>query len=786
MEPPIIRQQYIYDPQTGRYVYGYVVIPQRIPINPQPIPLPVGRLDIEFDQPTQIIPSPGPLAFPEVSMQSIPPTKTATQRVSADSRPQLERMQGESMDVDTMLTERQQYIAPIPSPYPYSELATVPAEEDYPPPPPAMCQRPTVAKNVRLPGSVMNDVSIMKNPNVSRSRRTQAQHRVEAIMVENTRCLNANPEIVDGVRLRIFDLDTEELSELTGSPQSLISDIHADIACAVDSIIYPGSQGGVSPIMRERIRNWFTYLKQIGDTSAEGYALLSSFTDDTELFVMKSPRKLDSDDLIHEAFIGFLGLNYLRKIVPNFMYVYGYAQCSPPVLDNKQPITWCSSSEPAVSYLISENIRNSRTIKEFVADPDVTVDDLLNVLWQVWNALNVAYKTYGYTHYDLHYGNILVRDFGRPIAVPYYGIGENGNAAVGWLVSRYVAYIIDYGYSRIEVDGVGFGKIGLESAGINPNEAFPMFDTYKQIGFQAEAILRATNFNPTGTNREKLDLLQRLYDFFGEGSIVARVRTRLKGQDWYNANIKFANITHNQYMQWVIDQGLTPGLFSTDQAKIRDSIIPVLDEPIDMCRFFEMVSGSNPPDSPLEYCEAVKSIENSKQLEPQQKQESLAWLRENYSAVDNYLVSASDYSLAVAQITQDINDLLIPGQRNVLPDFEALQFTPQNAAIEGDVADYRYRILMLLSMKERNTQAISYYRSVTCMLQDQGQYQTYASDIEANMTVAVQQYNYIGSQRDILKSNLKYMDAILRYVQTNNKGIIQFWNEEHRAFALAL
>lgn len=68
----------------------------------------------------------------------------------------------------------------------------------------------------------------------------------------------------------------------------------------MDAIIYDGKlPGTLAPSQRERIRNWFPPIKQIGQEYIEGYTLKTSFTTTTNMFVMKAPRNPKNDELVH-------------------------------------------------------------------------------------------------------------------------------------------------------------------------------------------------------------------------------------------------------------------------------------------------------------------------------------------------------------------------------------------------------------------------------------------------------------------------------------------------------
>lgn len=610
---------------------------------------------------------------------------------------------------------------------------------------------------------------------------TRAEHavKIEEELVMQGSCYGLNPNIVDGLRTQIYDLDAKALDALLESTDTLNSAVHSDLACIVSAIAYPGDLGNDAPRMRERIRQWFVALRQIGSPSVQGYAMASSFSTDTKLFVIKSPRNPRGDALVHEAAVGILALNKLRALVPNFMYVYGYTQCSPPVLEAKEPVIWCSSDSPAVSYLISENIRNAVTIGEFVVKPDVFDVDLLAVYLQVFNALNVAYKSYGYTHYDLHMGNIMVRKFPDPIAVPYYGTNPvkvpNGTSAtpVGYIVSHYVPYIIDYGYSRVEVNGLSLGTIGLEFGGVDAFGAFPMHDVYKNLCFVAEALLRAYDFDAMdATAASKLAILQQLFSFFNETeALPVRCKRRLDDtKDFYVADSTYRPISYDQFLTWI---HTVPGLDTpviTDLAEIRriGTVVPALDNKIDMCRFYSSVEGKSPPVNALEYCETVNAIRVSNVLTDEQKTSELAKLNSIFDAEQNYLDTVAEFQDVLTQMSDLIRTTTIPSVTGL----SVTQLTNPSY-----MANYRNKMLIVLHAKDLASQAGSSLRSYYCALTEQGKDGAYSAEL-ADFSDVIQI-----NERGIFQDKLTLIDNEDYVRRLNIKE--KFWSTEHPNLLLA-
>lgn len=637
-------------------------------------------------------------------------------------------------------------------------------------------------KNIKFVGDLEAAVKIFTNPSKDVRARISSQRLAERVLIEKGRCSNINPAIVNDSRLHIFSVDDGKLETLLGSPNGLNASIHDNISCTLDAIIYEGKEPGLySPLMRERIRNWFPHLKQIGPESVEGYALASSFSQDSNLFVIKAPRNPKNDELVHEAVVGFYALNKLRHVLPNYMYVYGYTKCSPPALKNKEAITWCSSSNPAVSYLITENIRDSVSIGDFVVDSKITPNDFLAVFLQLINALNLAYKHYGYTHYDLHRGNVMIRKYKNIVAIPYFGTSGN---IQGYIASRYVPYIIDYGYSCVNIGGVGFGKIGLENYGVT-SQPFPMFDTYKIIGFLAEEAYRSSHIAVPGSNNGiVVQILDRLFSFFNEGSVRARVLARLNNDDdYYNYNRLYQSVTHDDYLKWLeTTSGITLPIHRDLAPLISRGVFAApIATSLDTCRFYSLVASESGPETALEYCEVVSAIKADSVMSMTHKDNFLSWLTLHFDAEEYF-------NKTLPSINEDITDAnelkagnIVTG-KNIVP---KLSGTP-NTATTQFITMYKSHIFALLRIKDIASNLVSYIRAAICSLATQNKISQHKSTLERLDIIATDMVNFVNNNRQILKTNVQYANSLNWDSLTSDTNVINFWNVEHETLVLAV
>ena len=172
---------------------------------------------------------------------------------------------------------------------------------------------------------------------------------------------------------------------------------------------------------------------------------------------------------------------------------------------------------------------------------DASFADWFNLYLQVLFSLRLAHTQLDYTHYDLHTGNVLVRqltDYEGSFYIPY--TTERGTE---YLLVERIASIIDYGFSHIrinspnrpgnwdpiagsseqrqtavamscdstepfcKVDGLHFGKWGLQKYGILPDKSRLLYDAYKLLLFSAAGF-------DLHDNREALEFMEPLVKFF--------------------------------------------------------------------------------------------------------------------------------------------------------------------------------------------------------------------------------------------------------------------------------
>lgn len=246
------------------------------------------------------------------------------------------------------------------------------------------------------------------------------------------------------------------------------------------------------------VSNWFTSTKQIGSPSSYGVASIVSIRNAKGAAVVKFSNDPSDDELVHELFVGMYGANEVRAVIPNFAYIYGGFKCSPGFVDSSgEVVGMCSSDKKDVQYVIYEAITPSKEFFDISAT--ISAEQYFSNLIQVCLATHIASEMVGWTHYDLHMGNVMLREVPKYGGNPFYIEYPLGDQ-VYYVKSNYVATLIDYGMSRIEYNGKSYG-FSMTDHEIYPHRAHPLFDVYKYLLSTARYMVETPNVDAVNVAR---------------------------------------------------------------------------------------------------------------------------------------------------------------------------------------------------------------------------------------------------------------------------------------------
>lgn len=225
-----------------------------------------------------------------------------------------------------------------------------------------------------------------------------------------------------------------------------------------------------------------------------------------------------NDNIIRSYYIGKV-LNTLQYILPNFMKTYKLEK-------NKRG-----------QFLLYTEYVNGKTFMEILNT--LSFSDFLNIFLQILLALEVARQYYNFTHYDLHLSNIILKPLKTPLS---YTVKIN-NKKYMFRTCKYVAIIIDFGYSYLQVNDEIICAEGLEQYGIN-SENSPSIDMYK--------LLFHSYIKSEGNLRKNI---LKLFYFFNEKDPYNILQTPFKKlnyiPDQYFKKVFNLNYTPLDFIFWI-------------------------------------------------------------------------------------------------------------------------------------------------------------------------------------------------------------------------------------------
>jgi len=261
------------------------------------------------------------------------------------------------------------------------------------------------------------------------------------------------------------------------------------------------------------------------------------------LIKMYTPEYLDDDifdEHINEAFVGLFGTNKLRKIIPNFSLVRSI------LFDKECPIIRSNPRHVEIfnpkhcTYIMYEYIKGDTSF-EFIKS--VNLDMLKSIIKQIIFALYEANKLINFTHFDLHLGNIIIKELSNEITIYYPSSDEK-------IITKYVSVIIDYGSSHIKYNNFDYGKILYEGNVVN--DSFWIHDIFKMLMFFYTGILEYNNQKSLKkyvstllsffTGEEMTDIL---YEDFKESNEYFAVR--------YSTKFKDTKFSFDNFISFVIN-----------------------------------------------------------------------------------------------------------------------------------------------------------------------------------------------------------------------------------------
>lgn len=273
---------------------------------------------------------------------------------------------------------------------------------------------------------------------------------------------------------------------------------------------------------------YLNMMKRIGDKSAYGVVLESDLNINDAIlvkdkFLIKVPIN-DGDprndkDMEIEYYIGLRGVNNVRRLIPNFMFTYSMFDCGTPHLSKSGEVVSFCTDKVIAKYVVIERVPKPLNTDRYFKRCDR--QQMITLLLQVALALKMAEEMIGFTHNDLHSGNVLIRDMGENVKVTYMCNNKKYEVA-----SRYQPVIIDYGRSAVNTS---YGRIAAATSSNLPSiypEPHAVGDFFRfmcyayQYSIGMEDMFQGLYriFTPLGTLKDNIKLHIRCYHIIPPGN----------------------------------------------------------------------------------------------------------------------------------------------------------------------------------------------------------------------------------------------------------------------------
>lgn len=376
------------------------------------------------------------------------------------------------------------------------------------------------------------------------------------------------------IQARLGNLDMARFGKmLTGN---FYDDNTMNSMVCLSGAAYLATSSSLAP--NERIRTWVRNLRRVGADSISGYALLGDAGYGNgeagtakSPFIVKALRNTEkSGELMHEVFVGLAATNHLRKFVPNFAYIYGLFECSPPLagpLTEKDPTgkniaTFCNTRGQGNDTVqaVYENIAPARSFREalITMDGPTFMRHYLSILM----ALHKGYEIFEFSLYDMHDENVLLRQClderyleavkrgTNSFYVPYTLKLASGVSSRYYIPSDgEIPVIIDLGRAHVKVAGQHYGM--PDSLYYTPDGTFrdrgnPMYDAYKLLGFALASCLMHNNLR-------LLAQIAPLFRYFNTHEGIVDELVTLREETYYELPYLTNNEDLEAFIEYVIN-----------------------------------------------------------------------------------------------------------------------------------------------------------------------------------------------------------------------------------------
>ena len=339
------------------------------------------------------------------------------------------------------------------------------------------------------------------------------------------------------------------------------------VLCLFDTLflsLSPNKENGIYVLTKD-IKKYIDKLDVL-TTGADGIVYNATFFSDIELVIKLSineedkrqeereedeeedeeekqkQKKIKREMMIREYYIGIKAMNKLRYIVPNFVYTLGCFMCNKPS-DSNPLENLCENVFGTTSpFIVYEKIPGDNDIKTVgdLIDNKLSFNKWLVIFFQLLLALEVAQREVGFTHFDLHFDNVMIRkqenfEYSVPLDMSTYTIKN----------PEFIPVIIDFGRSTCNIDNETIGTYAFEELGVL-NHMVPGQDMYTFMSYCCDKATNNTNVTDIDLRKKIALLFENFYEQDDPYPIKIGTRTnRAKETQEYVGIGKLNSIVYN-------------------------------------------------------------------------------------------------------------------------------------------------------------------------------------------------------------------------------------------------
>lgn len=195
-------------------------------------------------------------------------------------------------------------------------------------------------------------------------------------------------------------------------------------------------------------------------------------------FVVKVALSEDDVSSMNEAVVGLYCTNKLRKLIPNFMYVYNFFNCNRPIISNTTISTCPLDTFDETIYTMVETIADSDTFATWITKHQNESDFMTRIhilILQIVLSLSVARDKFDFSHNDLHTGNVMIRKLPAPRTLVY-----RIKNSTYYVEVEEIATLIDFGRSHARIPIDELPAVIQYSINKLPNYGVPGYANFKE------------------------------------------------------------------------------------------------------------------------------------------------------------------------------------------------------------------------------------------------------------------------------------------------------------------